>query len=78
MSSCGVRSPNEKASEIPRFTLYVKAAGDGGIQGTCPFSQKAFLVLILKVPKNQYTVSSINLQNKPAYFLALNPGQWKN
>jgi len=57
----------------PRFNLYVKASADGTERGSCPFSQRAFLALLHKVPRNQVQATPIDLANKPEAFLKMNP-----
>ena len=61
----------------PRFDLYVKQSSSGGIQGSCPFSNKAFMVMMLKVPEKDFKVISVDLQKKPAEFLKMNPSKYQ-
>lgn len=50
-------------------TLFIKAGPDGGI-GDCPFSQKANLALQFR--KAEYDMHTVDLSNKPDWFMELN------
>ncbi|KAM4538264.1 uncharacterized protein V3H82_023972 [Fundulus diaphanus] len=52
--------------------LYVKAGSDGESIGNCPFSQRIFMILLLKgVP---FTVTTVDVKRKPANLQDLAPG----
>ena len=55
----------------PAITLYAKAGLDGKELGDCPFTQRVGMTLQLKgLP---FTTETIDVSNKPEWFLALNP-----
>ncbi len=60
-------------SAAPNFTgrsVLVAKGGPGGVLGNCPFSQKANLALRLRgVP---FEIETVDLENKPDWFLELN------
>ncbi|CAH1797898.1 unnamed protein product [Owenia fusiformis] len=61
------------SNPIKRFTLYIKAGSDGTCVGDCPFSQRAWLFMLIKRLKDQTTVATINILNKSDEFLKMNP-----
>ncbi|XP_054882001.1 trichohyalin-like isoform X1 [Poeciliopsis prolifica] len=54
------------------ISLYVKAGSDGESIGNCPFSQRIFMILLLKGVI--FTVTTVDVKRKPANLQDLAPG----
>ncbi|XP_027865806.1 trichohyalin [Xiphophorus couchianus] len=54
------------------ISLYVKAGSDGESIGNCPFSQRIFMILLLKGVV--FTVTTVDVKRKPANLQDLAPG----
>ena len=50
----------------------MKCASDGESVGDCPFSQRVWMVAILKIPTEQFRIISVELSNKPESFIKMN------
>ncbi|XP_037552548.1 nuclear autoantigenic sperm protein isoform X2 [Nematolebias whitei] len=73
------RRANERIKKEPpaeennyKISLYVKAGSDGESIGNCPFSQRLFMILLLKGVT--FSVTTVDLKRKPADLKDLAPG----
>ncbi|KAJ8003854.1 hypothetical protein DPEC_G00152730 [Dallia pectoralis] len=57
---------------FPTIELFVKAGSDGESIGNCPFSQRLFMILLLKGVI--FNVTTVDLKRKPADLQDLAPG----
>ena len=49
-----------------RFQLFIKAASESRNKlGDCPFSQRAYMFMLLKIKESDIQITPIDLSNKP-------------
>ncbi|XP_037552550.1 chloride intracellular channel protein 5 isoform X3 [Nematolebias whitei] len=56
----------------PEIEMYIQAGSDGESIGNCPFSQRLFMILLLKGVT--FSVTTVDLKRKPADLKDLAPG----
>ncbi|XP_038130733.1 chloride intracellular channel protein 6-like isoform X1 [Cyprinodon tularosa] len=68
----GHRDSRTHQDQDHEICLYVKAGSDGESIGNCPFSQRIFMILLLKGVV--FTVTTVDVKRKPANLQDLAPG----
>ncbi|MED6244487.1 hypothetical protein ATANTOWER_013064 [Ataeniobius toweri] len=66
------RNSGTLQDQDPEISLFVKAGSDGESIGNCPFSQRIFMILLLKGVI--FTVTTVDVKRKPANLQNLAPG----